>query len=159
MAICTHHHAGRRRAARGHVAAIFHGATLARSSGARGQRPRLRLHPCGRARLVRERQQPDHPALSESARLFCRLARPFPEETIIVIEGSADRVVDPAANRRLSSARARAVERFLDPRGVHPGRTEVRGIGEKDRFCEAPTRLRRPMIVSSLSIRGRGELR
>jgi outer membrane protein OmpA-like peptidoglycan-associated protein len=67
---------------------------------------------------------------------FIASAAYFPEGTIIHLEGNADRVGTEQANRRLSCARARAVEQYLVAHGIHPGRTMLYGRGESSPLLE-----------------------
>lgn len=43
----------------------------------------------------------------------------------LTLEGHADATGDPAANLPLSEARAQAVKKYLESKGVHPSRLEV----------------------------------
>lgn len=49
--------------------------------------------------------------------------------TLLTIEGHTDTTGDPAANQPLSEARALAVRRYLEGKGVAPARLEARGYG------------------------------
>jgi outer membrane protein OmpA-like peptidoglycan-associated protein len=49
--------------------------------------------------------------------------------TRLTIEGHTDTTGDPDFNLPLSEARALAVKKYLESRGVEPGRLEARGFG------------------------------
>ena len=49
--------------------------------------------------------------------------------TRLTIEGHTDTTGEPAANQPLSEERALAVKKYLESKGVEPGRLESRGFG------------------------------
>jgi len=49
--------------------------------------------------------------------------------TLLTIEGHTDSTGGPAVNQPLSEARAQAVKRYLESKGVSPSRLEARGFG------------------------------
>lgn len=49
--------------------------------------------------------------------------------TLLTVEGHTDTTGEPAANQPLSEARALAVQRYLEGRGVAPERLEAKGFG------------------------------
>ena len=80
--------------------------------------------------------------LPESEKLLSEVAdamKAHPEILKVRVEGHTDKRAGTRFNQKLSSARARAVRKYLIEQGVKPGRLVARGYGEKQPIAKNTT--------------------